>query len=196
MSKGWCEVITRRLILRPAEEEDALDLLVIFADRSVMIPNSMSLPLTDGDEMLSTVRQERLNAQYSEEPPMFVLERQIDGKVIGVIYFNSLRDGNGDIAYFIAAKYQGSGYMSEAMPVLLDHIFNHWSLSRLTASYAKENRISARLLQKHGFCKRKEHMQVLLNDHKVHTIITCDLQRSEWWKRRRNLDEKGIGTKI
>ena len=98
MSKGWCEVITRRLILRPAEEEDALDLLVIFADRSVMIPNSMSLPLTDGDEMLSTVRQERLNAQYSEEPPMFVLERQIDGKVIGVIYFNSLWDGYGDIA--------------------------------------------------------------------------------------------------
>lgn len=197
MADSWSEIMTDRLILRPLEEADAVDLMAVFADREVMSGNSIATWFLDVDELLQYIRKECLASPFLDDLPFFVIERQADGKVIGALYFNTVIDGCGEFAYFIAKEAQGCGYMNEIFPRMLDQCFGKWSLNRVTASYSKENKTSAHLLQKFGFHKMSKTTDVILNDHKPHTMITCYQDRTEWLeKRRRNCNEERIGTEI
>ncbi len=183
MEECWGELKTHRLILRAVEEADAVDLMVVFGNQSMMIGNSVAAPVLDIDELLSVVRKQSSTLQAMNDSPFYVLERASDGKVIGVIYFNSLQNGCGDIAYFIAKRYQRCGYMSEALIALMEHFFGDCHLKCLTASYAKENTASARLLHNCGFQSMPQAKSMMLNDHKYHLIDTCYLKQEEWCER-------------
>ena len=80
----------------------------------------------------------------------------IDNKLIGKITIANIVLGvfkNGTIGYSIAEKYQGYGYMTEAVEVLADYAFDELNIHRLEASALIDNIKSQRVLEKVGFEK-------------------------------------------
>ena len=87
----------------------------------------------------------------------------IENKVIGVIYLNEDRLRHKVeslcLVYYMNEKYTGKGYMSEALNVVIDYIFSHTSTEMISAKVFKENKDSAKLLERLHFtyegCIRK-----------------------------------------
>lgn len=95
-------------------------------------------------------------AREIENYPHVLLENRTTGEIIGVI---SLRDD--DFRYHIAAmemaawlteEYAAKGLMSEAIPPVMDHIFNR-GIERISIRIFAENKASIRLAEKLGFSR-------------------------------------------
>ncbi|MCG9722008.1 GNAT family N-acetyltransferase [Shewanella sp. Isolate7] len=56
-----------------------------------------------------------------------------------------------NLGYSVAERYQGQGYMTEALSALLDWVFDEVGLNRVMANYMPHNLSSARLLERLGF---------------------------------------------
>ena len=80
MEECWGELKTHRLILRAVEEADAVDLMVVFGNQSMMIGNSVAAPVLDIDELLSVVRKQSSTLQAMILPSMYWKE-QATGKL-------------------------------------------------------------------------------------------------------------------
>lgn len=55
------------------------------------------------------------------------------------------------LGYSIARKYEGRGYMQEALQTCIDYMFREQKLHRIMANHMPNNRRSAALLQRLGF---------------------------------------------
>jgi len=85
--------------------------------------------------------------------PYFVCEQRT-GRILGGITLGNVRRGvsqSGQIGYWIGARHQGKGYMSEALGVLCEQAFTTFGLHRLEAACIPDNTRSIRLLEKSGF---------------------------------------------
>jgi [ribosomal protein S5]-alanine N-acetyltransferase len=81
------------------------------------------------------------------------LERTADGAFLGLcLLFNfNKTSARAEIGYALASGYRSNGYMSEALPALIDHAFGALALNRLEADIDPRNAASARLLDRLGF---------------------------------------------
>ncbi len=147
-----CVIETRRLVLRPFRDGDAAALFALFNDWEVVRFLS-SPPWTytrdDAEGYLRAVRDPQ-----SEE---IAFALTLEGKLIGSITVrekpaSNLQAGAGpNIGYWLARRYWGHGYMTEALRAIVTHVF---ALSRADAIYCgafADNLASLRVQQKVGF---------------------------------------------
>src|SRR5688500_15740480 len=110
------------------------------------------------------------------------LELVANRVLIGTCTLASLDRQNrrAELGFALARVYWGNGYMSEALPTLLDFGFTHMQLHRVTADSDPQNQSSIRILERLGF--RREG---LLREHYLihgapQDSIVYGLLRSEW----------------
>jgi len=89
-------------------------------------------------------------------PDIFRLavRRNEDGAVLGSIEVSQISRGilqSAYLGYHIGAQYQGQGYMSEAMRLVLDFSFGPLKLHRVEANIQPTNAPSIRLVKRMGF---------------------------------------------
>ena len=85
--------------------------------------------------------------------PLFIVRRE-DQVLVGAITLDNIRRGPsqaGTLGYWTGARFARSGYMQEAIGVVVHHAFTHMDLSRLEAACLPENVPSRSLLEKTGF---------------------------------------------
>ncbi|WP_244834007.1 GNAT family N-acetyltransferase [Clostridium sp. BJN0001] len=78
----------------------------------------------------------------------------IDGKLIGIMKVYNIINGSinsGMIGYSIDEKYQGKGYMKEALKLFLDYLFKTEGFHRIEASVMRNNNRSINLLKSCNF---------------------------------------------
>ena len=63
----------------------------------------------------------------------------------------NLREGKGELAYWILQKYQGRGYASEVLESFIEFSFRELKLRRLEALFYPDNNISKNFVKKFGF---------------------------------------------
>lgn len=75
--------------------------------------------------------------------------------IIGLIGFKDRPDalGETEIIYGVAPNFQGKGYTTEALSLLVNKGFEHPELKQLVAVTDKQNLPSQRVLSKNGFAK-------------------------------------------
>ena len=76
------------------------------------------------------------------------------GPIVGLANFTQFVRGAlmaCTVGYSVDEDAQGKGLMSEALPRALAHVFDHFSMHRVMASYIPVNERSGRLLKKLGF---------------------------------------------
>lgn len=84
----------------------------------------------------------------------FLLERSVDGSLLGAITLDNIKRGPAQMAtigYWIGAQFTRQGYMSEAVATVVRHAFMTLDLSRIQAACLPENIASRNVLERSGF---------------------------------------------
>lgn len=146
---------TDRLIVRKAIDTDITDVAEMRNSEFVLKYNGMAkLNLDQLKEMI---------VEDSQNEYAFYIVEPIENKVIGSIYLNPdrLRHKVDSLclSYYMNEKYAGKGYMSEALNAVIDYIFSQTAIEIISARVFKENKDSAKLLERLNFtyegCIRK-----------------------------------------
>jgi RimJ/RimL family protein N-acetyltransferase len=139
---------TERLLLRPGWTQDAPALFEAIADEGI-VRNLASAPwpyhLADAEAFLATERE--------PDTPALLIFRRTDGppQLVGTIGIGRRPDGEREFGYFIARRFWGRGYATEAGRAVLDFARDSLRLPRLNAGYFLDNPASGRVLEKLGF---------------------------------------------
>ncbi len=97
-------------------------------------------------------RRERENgAAYT-----FFIELRNSRDIAGGITVGKVQRGvaeSCELGYWMGVNFAGKGYMSEALELVIDHVFNTLGLHRIEAACIPDNTRSVRLLEKAGFLR-------------------------------------------
>jgi ribosomal-protein-alanine N-acetyltransferase len=105
-------------------------------------------------------------------------------ELIGMCHYTGIERGpfqNCHLGYKLGEKFQGHGYMHEALETSLRYIFENWNLHRVEANYIPRNKRSAKVLaelgfKEHGIAERYLHIAGSWQDHMLTSLI------NENWK--------------
>lgn len=100
------------------------------------------------------VSQRLMEFQGDRSCKLFLFHRENHSEIIGAVNFANFIRGMSHsctLGYSLAASQQGKGYMSEALNVAIDYVFNELNLRRITAAYIPHNQRSGKLLKRLGF---------------------------------------------
>lgn len=122
----------------------------------------------------------------------FLICRSEDDAIVGGMALSQIfRKGfqNAYLGYYLAEKYTGKGYMTEAVNLILRFAFKELKLHRIEANVQPENKASIAVLQRCGFTREgfsRKYLKVggRWRDHERFAIIVED------WK-----NKKGNGNK-
>jgi RimJ/RimL family protein N-acetyltransferase len=139
---------TERLLLRPGWIEDAPALLAAIADEGI-VRNLASAPWpygrADAEAFLATERN-------PHQPSLLIFRRTLGApELAGAIGFARRPDGATEFGYWIARRFWGRGYASEAGRAVIAMARDGLRLKRLESGHFLDNPASGRVLEKLGF---------------------------------------------
>ncbi len=174
---------TKRLILRPFEEADAESLFQYAKDERVG-PIAGWYPHKSVKESLEIINN------VLSLPETYAVCLKEDNKAIGSIGLmigeNSnleLKDGEGEIGYWIGVPFWGQGLIPEAVRVLIRHAFTNLKIKTLWCGYFEGNEKSKRCQEKCGFTYHHTNKNIywkLMDD--IRTEHITRLTKNEWLK--------------
>ena len=139
---------TARLLLRPGWIQDAPALFEAICDEAV-VRNLATAPwpyrLSDAEAFLSSERK--------PSAPAMLIFRRTGGapELVGSIGFAQKPDGQMELGYWIARRFWGRGYATEAGHAAIAMARDSLRLRKLSAGHFIDNPASARVLEKLGF---------------------------------------------
>lgn len=150
------ELQTERLLLRPSNPGNAIDLLQYYHDNSDHLRPWE--PLHPDDFYTLPKMQQRLidvvqKMQEGNSIHLLLLCRK-SGVLKGECHFMNIVRGQFQACYLgfsIAQAAQGQGLMHEALSTAIDFIFSTYRLNRIMANYRPINQRSGKLLARLGF---------------------------------------------
>lgn len=153
---------TSRLLLRPFQEDDTIDMAVILGNPEVMqhIGRGYAKTFEETADYLQYLQRHEAAYGFS----LRAVVRKDDDRVIGQCGLWHLeKTGEVDLAYTLAQDCWGQGYATEASIAWLDYGFgpavdNGLDLHRIVAISKPENGASIRILEKLGMQYERDDM--------------------------------------
>ena len=150
---------TARLLLRPMEAGDCLDLLMTFSDPKVMA--------SFGVEPFGKAEMERWIARNLEHQArygygLFSVIHKADGTLIGDCGLEHREVGDAaelELGYDIRSSYWNRGLATEAAAAVRDHAFQSLNQARLISLIRQGNVASMRVAEKIGMRRTAEILQ-------------------------------------
>lgn len=179
---------TKRLILRPWQENDAADLYEYAKDPLVG-------PVAGWPPHLSVENSLEIIQNVLSAPDTYAVVLKETGKPVGSIGLmigkNSnlnISDDEGEIGYWVGVPYWGQGLIPEAVGELIRYGFETLNLRQMWCGYFDGNEKSRRVQEKCGYLyhhTKKDIEWALMNDIRTEHV-TC-LTREQWIKHNQNL---------
>lgn len=107
-----------------------------------------------------------------EQTPFYAT---LDGKIVASVGFVILKDGEGEIGYWLLSDYCGKGLMTRFVKACIDYGFNELNLHRIVIKCAKTNIKSVAVPQRLGFTLSNEIGE-------EQRTLMFKLDRSDWSK--------------
>jgi RimJ/RimL family protein N-acetyltransferase len=147
---------TPRLLLRPGWREDAPALAAAIGDEAI-VRNLATAPwpysVDDAEAFLAREQDPR-------HPALLIFARTRGApRLIGGIGIAPAAEGGRELGYWIARRYWGLGFATEAGRALLAAAADTLRLTPLSASHFRDNPASGRVLAKLGFVPTGETVQ-------------------------------------
>ena len=169
-----------RVRLRWLTPDDAPALLAVFGDPEVC--RYWSRPALVGIDDARALQQEIV--RLFEQRTLFqwgIAERATDA-IVGTCTLASLSEEHrrAEVGFALARGAWGRGYMTEALPAIIEFAFTTLDLRRLEADVDPRNVRSIRVLERTGF-RREGYLRerYLLND-EVQDAVLYGLLRADW----------------
>ena len=137
-----------RVLIRPPTVDDREAFLAAMHASRELHGDWVHPPLTSMEYNLYLRRLQQ------PDNPGFLVCRQDDGAIVGVINLNHILRGGMDCAflgYYGVAGHEGSGLMTEGMGLIMRHAFSNLDLHRLEANIQPGNDRSVALVKRCGF---------------------------------------------
>lgn len=172
---------TTRLILRPMEPADALEVQRLAGDRAVAeMTMRIPHPYPDGVAEQWIAGQADAWRRTQSLDLGIVL---IDGQLIGAIGLMGLSPEHlhAELGYWVGRPWWGQGYCTEAARALLRWAFETLGLHRVHAQHFRRNPASGRVMQKLGMRREgtlREHVRKwgVFEDLEVYGLLRGELQ--------------------
>ncbi len=137
------------LILRPWTLND-LPALLKYANNpniAANMTNGFPHPYTKADGL-------KFIAFANQDEPVHIFAIEVEGEAVGGIGIHPQPDihcRNAELGYWLAEEHWGKGIISQAIPLMVDHAFKTFDITRVFARPFGRNLASQRVLEKAGF---------------------------------------------
>jgi ribosomal-protein-alanine N-acetyltransferase len=167
--------ITERLYLRPLTISDTKDMLEYTSDYSVCRYLSWG-PHIDITE--TKVFIEKVLSKYLD-PKDIIWGIQYNNKLIGVvrIYNIDFDKGESVVSYILNRKYQGLGFMTEAINGVIDFCFNFLGISKVIAFYIEENIESLKVMERCNMKKVSDFISETVIKGYKRKLLKCEIEK-------------------
>jgi ribosomal-protein-alanine N-acetyltransferase len=170
----------RNIVLRPLNINDAEAVYRLRSQAEVM--EFIHRPLaTSVQEARELILSNLLDMELGEAL-VWAICRPSDGELIGLVGFwrLQLQHHKGEVGYLLDPIFKGRGYTSEAVQLVLKHVFLTLGWNKVEADILPQNHASIRVVEKAGFKQ-----ELLLRDHefwegKFYDQVWYGLTRSEY----------------
>ena len=120
----------------------------------------------------------------SESNELFAIE--LNGKVIGKIFFAERQFGSYEIGYTLNREYQGMGYALESVRSMMEYAFRELGVRRIFAEIDTRNEHSRRLAERLGMRREAEHKELVprkgcpgvYNDFYIYAMLSREMPES------------------
>ncbi|MFA6845974.1 MAG: GNAT family N-acetyltransferase [Sphaerochaetaceae bacterium] len=169
---------TRRLVIKPIAEADALDMFTYRAEETIC--KYQSFHPKNVEEVRCFIVD--TSKDFNEENTWFQLGLWVTNKLIGDIGIHFIGPDNQqcEIGYTISPDYQRKGYGKEAVRKIIDYLFTVMSKHRIIASLNPENVASKALLKSLGFREEGCFTKSVLNKGIWEDDLVYAMLREEW----------------
>ena len=144
------ELNTRRLVLRPLNQDDAITVQCLAGDKKIAsVTENIPHPYEDG------LAEAWIDAQQvawrAEEAATFGIVNRRSGQLIGCIgLILTLKHSRASLGYWIGVDFWNLGFATEAGQAVVRFGFDELGLRRLEATHLTRNPASGRVMQKIG----------------------------------------------
>ena len=104
----------------------------------------------------------------------------LDGEPIGVVELNEIRYQRGELVCWLIPEYQGDGYATEAISLLIGYAFDTLGLHRVYGRILESNGDSQRLAKRLGFSKEGEFREHVFAEGEHQNIAWYGMLENEW----------------
>jgi RimJ/RimL family protein N-acetyltransferase len=173
-------IVTERLIIRRYTHDDISDVLGLASHPSFGWLISQKTRVTEEDVREYIDRQ--ISYQPFEKDVVFELavERQDDGRVIGLLGMIRRDHLQGEIGWGLGVEYRGQGYATEAARGLVDYGFSSLGLHRIYANTDNDNIASWRVMERLGMRREGLLREAVYKEGKWVDRCIYGMLRDEW----------------
>ncbi len=178
---------SERFILRALEESDAKDIFSYAGNKNVSKHTTWETHETLEDS-LSFITEFAFQRYEKKIPGPYGITLRGDDKVLGTIgaFWTSPENDVMEIAYALGENHWGKGYIPEAALVIRDYCFLQHKINRLQARCLKENKVSAKVMEKIGMTYEGTLRQSELVKRKPCNMMFYSILPSEWEREQRH----------
>ena len=184
-------ITSDRLTLRIAIQKDIPQIVKYFQDNKIYFTPFYPILL---DQLFTEeywqyqIENNVLEFIHDQSLKLFIFPHKKSTKVIGTINFTNFIRGAANfcyVGYALAESEQGQGYMTEALKVATNYVFEELNFHRIMANYMPHNRRSGNVLKRLGFVVEGYARDYLLingqwEDHILTSLINPDWKPEEY----------------
>lgn len=185
--KSELPIITSdRLLLRIGIQEDIPNILKYFIDNKAYLTPyypTWAEHFFTAEYWNYQVENNFLEFIHDQSLKLFIFPKKQPTKIIGTINFSNFVKGAAHfcyVGYSLAEAEQGKGYMTEALKVATDYVFQELNLHRIMANYMPHNQRSGNVLKRLGFVVEGYARDYLLINGKWQDHILTSLTNPKW----------------
>ncbi len=185
--KSELPIITSdRLLLRIGIQEDIPSILKYFIDNKAYLTPyypTWAEHFFTAEYWNYQVENNFLEFIHDQSLKLFIFPKKQPTKIIGTINFSNFVKGAAHfcyVGYSLAEAEQGKGYMTEALKVATDYVFQELNLHRIMANYMPHNQRSGNVLKRLGFVVEGYARDYLLINGKWQDHILTSLTNPNW----------------
>ncbi len=179
-------ITSDRLTLRIAIKKDIPQLIKYFSDNKTYFTPFYPIlfnQLYTEEYWQYQIENNVLEFIHDQSLKLFIFPQKKATKVIGTINFTNFIRGAAHfcyVGYSLAESEQGQGYMTEALKVATDYVFEELNFHRIMANYMPHNRRSGNVLKRLGFVVEGYARDYLLINGKWEDHILTSLVNPHW----------------
>ncbi|MBW6482772.1 MAG: GNAT family N-acetyltransferase [Vicingaceae bacterium] len=174
------KITTKRLILRPLEENDISTILELMKDKAISdVTLNIPYPYTENDAhfwMNMAHKGFENKNQY-----IFGIEDAATNKFIGGIDVAiEPKFDRAEIGYWIGKSYWNKGFCSEALAAIINFSFEELNLNKIFGVHIFENPASGKVMQKCGMQKEGELIEHIKKGDNYYSYVQYGITKNLW----------------
>lgn len=189
MSATNCRVLpvlrTGRTVVRLAEREEAAAVLAFYLENKEHLKHSAPAFTKEffTESYWTSTLENQLNDFCQDRSLRMYIFLGTENTVIGHVSFGGFMRRAAQFCYLgygLAKLWEGQGYMTEALRVSIQYVFEELNMHRIMANYMPNNSRSAAVLQRLGFEREGFARQYLCLDGRWEDHILTSLINEDW----------------